>query len=1294
MMDSRKNRSYFFGIIQFVRITYHKWRSPFDVTNEWIDFIFKKHFNRESKSKYNPDLFENQLKDGNELLNNITISSNENLINEIRILIDWINEFEKYYPEMLSFLKRDKRKINTSSVQYAQFKYFLSIKKNLIKTTKKWKKSFENNDLKSINSLEGFNYSYTYKGELIRIVKDYRFEKLSFYAEDEKFISNPPHQDEWYPIEIVFRRLKEIVYQLGIITNQIKKYQNTNSTMIIGDAGMGKSNLSAYLSLSLIEHNYPIIFLRAKSFSGDPDKFEEIFLRELEIPSGYNLSEVLNKLNSYGKSHNKRITIVIDALNETTYQNHGFSTIWLDHLNDFINRLEQYPFIYFVATLRTSYVERIWPDSRIPYDTITLKGFSENVIISVVKKYFDTYNISYKELNKADIFYFRTPLLLYLYCEMLNPHKQSGISATLGLKGFQEVFEKYIENLSNEIKTDLALISVNQINDGFAKISSQMIEEIQAFVEILNYYELFEGKKIKTINHSIGHNVLEGYLIYVKDSINKKDVITHTQQEVGGYLLAKYLKEKHEDLSKIIASNFFQENIIGLPENKHQLADDIIKFLIIDEREALILFDFLPKNEVLNTFTLNLLQREFNSPVLNSLKNRFIEKNESPNGIIELFEVAKSRLFDVDSPINFLEIKDFLLNLKNHDFELLWTKYLYQNWAEIEDFLIDFEESIDEWKKENPLNRNNQLFIEILLFSLETTNRKQRDKATILLLEIAEYHFDFFIEKIESNSYLKRLYILERLSSIVYGVFLRKQNDLQFLQKYLTITAKFVFNNQFSSKPINPIWHYVVIDNYKHIIDLAISKNLISLTKSEHEKFSKYYFVNEKWIEVSGDRIAQFNKCGYSPHTIECPDPFRMDFVIYTVSRLIEDGNFVKKAETLANIYQRLIDFGYVSSTFDEILDKGTAEFYFGTTPFLVRNKVDRLGKKYSWNAFFEYAGYLLQQGQLSTIWSEYDEIDGKPVYQRLGDVLFEVSNCDQSKSMLSEKIYQGDLLDVKTENRNWVEIEKFDEFLSIQTKEFDGKDFTLLYGYIEYKPDANYDVRSYLLIDSFLVKKEEIFGKEEKIINKTFDWNNRSNIHCSGRLHNVYFGELYWADNIPNAQIEHQTIEISEEEEKDIVLSFQDFINGPYKLEENKPGDIVRRKVNKHVSFHVEPTIFDYLWESDVESGAQESLRDNVPSPNIGKYLNLKSDPVNFQILDENLEKATITINWEEESKNVQKMNFLRSDLLQKYLDDKDLVLLYQVKQFTHDITIPGVGHQVDFRGTRFFMPHIKQTV
>jgi hypothetical protein len=83
-----------------------------------------------------------------------------------------------------------------------------------------------------------------------------------------------------------------------------------------------------------------------------------------------------------------------------------------------------------------------------------------------------------------------------------------------------------------------------------------------------------------------------------------------------------------------------------------------------------------------------------------------------------------------------------------------------------------------------------------------------------------------------------------------------------------------------------------------------------------------------------------------------------------------------------------------------------------------------------------------------------------------------------------------------------------------------------------------------------------------------------------------------------------------------------------------------------------------------------------------------LKADAVNFQILDEETKLAFKSYKFEDPDLIKQELDYLRTDLLKKYMDDNDLVLMYQIKQHTYD-RITGTGNG-DFRGMQFFFPKI----
>jgi len=186
--------------------------------------------------------------------------------------------------------------------------------------------------------------------------------------------------------------------------------------------------------------------------------------------------------------------------------------------------------------------------------------------------------------------------------------------------------------------------------------------------------------------------------------------------------------------------------------------------------------------------------------------------------------------------------------------------------------------------------------------------------------------------------------------------------------------------------------------------------------------------------------------------------------------------------------------------------------------------------------------------------------------------------------------------------------------------------------------------------------------------------------LHLESSINNTYFGELYWADSIPCLKDQIESFPSTELHEIDhsIIPKGLSFSEKYHAKEMAKKG---KEMVPVRIHLTIEPAIVEYSWESD--SKIYPSLRGYIPSPNIGKHLNLKADSVNFQILDKNCERAWISVEYEEKEMLKQESDYIRTDLLKKYLDNKGLVLMYQIKQNTFDRNAgDGSG---DFRGMRF---------
>lgn len=1262
----KNNINNFWGIFQFIKQTYNNYnRQPFEVNEDWFNYLFEKHYTKDIQSKFNFELFVDQDKGkAKRIINEINLNANHfsPYKNELRILNDWLEKFPIEYKELKAFLDGEGIKINTESKQHEQLELLLSKIESIKQSVREQNIILDKgitNDIKGFPVIAFGDYEHGY---------GFSSSKIDEYENEFKFINQTPSEE--YPVAIVFRRQTEILNQI----RNLKSFETDffNKVKIIhGKAGMGKSNISAYLTNFFKNEEHPVIIIKAKSFNGNPDEFNRIFMEQLLVPNNYSIEEVLERIDNYGKKINKRVVLIFDGLNETTYGNEGFSKIWQKNFDQFIELLATFKFVYFITTLRTSYISRIWSNNQIPYSNFELKGFDENNLKNVVVKYFDHYKIGFDDINEKEIFYFKTPLLIDLYCQMLNPKKEAGIYAVFGLNGFKDVFERYINKLSESVKLKLTLGTIDQIKDGFDRCSAAMLNNLEANIPLMEFYSLMQNQNVVKIGGTIGEEILSEYLIYLDENENGRDVIIHTQQEVGGYLLSKRLIKEYGSVDLAIDSDFFINSIIGNHNQVHQLKDDILKFLLIEADENSKIFDNYINNSIVKKFSTITLQTEtLNKKKTEALQQKLDGNLRSKEEVNELISGLPSYLFENVSPLNFNYIKTQLIKLDSNIFEYTWTKVIYDEYYKIDSLvqkILDNEVIIDELENKN-------LIIEFLIWTLETTIRELRDQITLILLDFFTKYPKLIFEKVLDFSTTNKVYIYERLISICYGICLRKQNDENFLNKILKENILSIYNLQFGVEPKNPTYNYIVIDSIKHITDLAIYKGIFQVHENEIDDFNNYRFNFNNWFDIE-DIDLENVKSSQNWTLSDNPDPLRGDFVHYTIPRL-EKRNEGNRLINTANIFKQITNLGYLPN--QKELSKTELKFKNGESLYGIKDKIDRLGKKYSWMAFFDYAGYLLQEGRLN-VWQD-DDSEFQKHYDRLGDVEIEITN--PKPKIYNKKLTDIDLFAHRDDTQDWVYKTMYESLSSL----FVNKEFTMLSGFINQRESESYDTRSFLLINSFFVKKESISNKIENILKREFDWK-EDVITSRSSLSKVYFGELYWADNIPALILNHKDLPLEDEEEIEHMITPYDIMRYPKKYKYEDVNKFIKITKKKRISFEFEPTQIDYSWESN--SKIIPTISSTIPSTNIGIELGLRADTCNAQLLDKNNILATKSFEFEENHYS-QNFEYLRSDLLSEYMKKNDFLLVYQVKQHTYDRNSgDGTG---DFRGMQFFLSPLNE--
>lgn len=1217
-------------------------RAEFEINDDWFEQLLSITYDEEIKCKYVPELhqsteFEVQLMDILKFKKWKGVQ-----INQVRICIDYLRDFEKSCMEFHQMLSDESITINNPESP------FIIQLIGLIKEIDTFRDSlsklqifFELNDYQILKEVPKITTIPSVIDNPITYNKD----------NWDQFLDKEP--SDFYTIAIVFRRLKQVYYNLGDLNRMLVILKsNINHKIIAGNAGTGKTHISAHIIKTIRENGDYIIFLKPKYFNGDNVNFEERVLQLLQIPIGYTLYEVLIKLNDFATEQNKRCFILIDALNETTKSSIGFSNIWNINLQNFINQIGLFSNLYFISTLRSSYIEQIWPIR--PSNIIEIGGFvNDKEVVEGCKKYFDYYKIKPSNWDTADLSYFKVPLLLDLFCKLTNSSRESEKEIELGIQSYLQVFENYISELVVEVKRKLGLLKDKAIVNGFNEVATKFWIENEAIVLVNDFNDSFDKDDLVTADKSIARSVLEGYLIFIKDFIEiKKEIVKHTQQEVGGYLLAKEISNNFPNILDLIQDKDFIDKIIGDDLTKHhQLRLDILKFLIAIRPEIIEHLKDIDSLRLSWWYLFN----GFNPRTTPAIPKFLLEEKNSRLIVADILSISSDFWFQEKNDLNFNFISKILAKLELWEFEEHWTFYIYKNVISVYEFINN---SIKQIKINDDANYQKEILIAKFISLVTSTNiRELRDLSTIYLIEFGKKHPIHLLEITENVSTLKDSYIYERLASCMYGVALNLQNDKEYLDKHLFIIARRLYNLQFANEPIAPVYNYIVIDSIKHLLDLAIVKGKHDLSLDEIDRISNYIFqAPYDWIPPTEEQFALINKSSQ----MHWPDPIGMDFGIYTIPRLMIT-DYVDDRKAISHVYKRIFELGYKNLKSEEFTDESYREFYWGISNKRFGGKIDRLGKKYSWKGFFDYAGFLLLERQLN-VFEKGDS--AKEHYVRLGDIDIDICLPNQDYK-LDLRLYTKNLISKIDQDINWYKESQIDTISPLFNVKFENEQYTMLYGKIDQKLNDDYKVRSYLLAETFFIKKNTQIEKLRKCINTlTFDWDKE--IHFSvDRLRHVYFGELYWADSFYEDAEESVGIPTGNILTKKRKISYLDTIHSDC-YEEEDIGKELNETYDEKLYFQSDPSLAEYLWES--ESKTLKGYSEYYPSVKMGKSLGLKVEPKVGKILDADLKECFICVEHADEKHFSNTLNYMRSDLLNNYMSENDLILVYQVKQHSYD--------------------------
>ena len=1057
------------------------------------------------------------------------------------------------------------------------------------------------------------------------------------------------------------------------------KFINQAELNILGKAGIGKTHIACNICNDRLKTGLPALFIRGVRLTSDRP-IEEQLLRILDIPSSYSWHDFLQALSTAAEAYRTRIPLIIDGLNESTH-NGAFSNVWRLGLKGLIQEIAQTKNLVLITTCRTSYEKAIWEDEDSP-NRVYAYGFDTEEVEQAVDKYFNEYKIK-ADLTGAPLTQFEHPIYLKIFCESQNRDRNTEKQIYVGEQTLFEVFEEYLNQCNRAVcnrlerhpNTSIVQPALNKMAEYLWQNRSRDIP-LDELVHIVDGQSLGELRWPSSKTQAIE---AEGLLVY-RDWDEVEEAMYFTYDLLGGYLVAKYLiQQATENVQDFLQREetlavLFSEDHKAL----HPLYDDIGRCLaaLLPAKTGKFLHDF-SDNEMAFGLSIEALF-EISPQYLNEdcidLVTRLFERDQNRKPLLEL---AETTVGHVGHPFNASFWSEQLRVLPMPERDLSWTEYVRPNVEGFEKMLLRFEEACQSDRELSDIGEKRlHLLAEYIMWVLTSTRRPLRDKATRALYWYGRRFPQEFFDLVMNSLSINDPYVPERMLAATYGVTMARQHDFQdysFTREILPFYGRQLYETMFKPNAPHSTTHILARDYARRTIAIALIHHPDLLADDERQYITPPFTQGgiRKWGE-SEDRDTGKYRGGNLP--------LHMDFENYTLGALVKDrGNYdyehAEYKHVRANIFWRIYGLGYSLDSFGEI-DKRIAGGNVQYGRSADGRKTDRYGKKYSWIAFYELAGFRQDKNLLPDYYDSPRALDADidpsfPVGQRkynlveedfLGDrgISIEEWICDPNSPDLTPYL-------------------KVDRLCRLQGP------WVLLDGYLGQK-DNQTSREMFAFVRGLIVKSEDSEEIVERLRRKELD--ERNILSCPEDYY-TYAGEIPWCDTYPKNSWEELSFEIgsvlvpieqlvllrngepiSEEEKNEFYGSIVDLIE----VEDNEAiearlceqgleasVETVEVEEPEHQTFEVLFPVRENNWE-DHRSAIIDSRNVAVLSRQIAEIFSLCGQPQSFDLFEKDGRRASITFRYGEKWGERQSFTYLREDLLKRYLAEINGELIWVI--------------------------------
>lgn len=1042
------------------------------------------------------------------------------------------------------------------------------------------------------------------------------------------------------------------------------KLLNHSELKIFGNAGVGKTHIACNICDNRLGTELPALFVRGVLFTDDQSIGAQLH-KKFGIRASYSFQDFLQALSAAAEAYNTRIPLVIDGLNEAT-DNGTLSKVWQKYLKGFIYEIAQTKNVVLITTCRSSYKKVIWDDEYPPY-SVDVEGFeTDEVTQEAIAKYSKVYDIE-PTPTLAPLIQFKRPIYLKIYFETKKRSGNIEEPDYIGEQALFEIFDEYLVVCNKAICESLNRHeSVSIVQTELTKIAEYLWTNRCRDIPFKELGGLVDGKPLDELDWDTSKSqaILNEDLLVYRDRGQFGESVYFTYELLGGYLIAKYLVEQaNDDMRGFINS----EEVVGALfsedyETLHPMHEDISRCLA-----ALIPSE---TGEYLHNLSENIIARYFSIRSLFEISLKYITDNcvdrishiflERPDSRIPLLELAESTVGHPGHPFDVIFWSKQLSALSMSERDLSWTEHVRGNRERFEAVVKRFEETSRNDKDISELRTKRlHLLAEYIMWILTSTVRPLRDQATRALYWYGQRFPQEFFDLVIKSFTINDPYVPERMLAATYGIAMARQNDFEdtsFVDEMLPKYAKKLYKNMFKPDAPHATTHILARDYAKRTIDLALRHHSNLLTADEQERITPPF---------TDGGIREWGK---SERREEGFPPIQMDFEDYTLRGLIKSDNKNpnEHKNILANVYWRIYELKFTNERFGDIDGLiAKANFHYGRSGD--GRKTDRYGKKYSWIAYFQLAGFRQDQGILPDF---YD--NGRCIEADI-DPSFPDKHREYNlvrKDFLRDREASTEKWVLKTPHPDLTPYLNIDQLLDEQGS------WVLLYGHLGQK-DKPASRKMSAWMQGLIVKPEdvdeivEILKRQENIDGHT--------VPFIPEDYRTYAGEIPWCDTyppnnwqefsflvrkytIPKKQFEFlrggepisliDDFELWDTTRKLIEKGDEQRLSGLLR-ERNLEMKIktVDEEKFEHKDFEVlVPVRYNCCEESRSAANPRRSIA--LPNREISDCLNLNKKPQNFDLFQKDSNRrASISFEYGDIWSNSQNFTYLRRDLLDNFL-------------------------------------------